>query len=169
MTCTQQSEFLPPGKVLALMSVECAMNSGPWRVSRMKCEEQKLVFVRGRILDTVQVRRKIMFNFINNLVVAILSIFGFGQKKELSPELKEKIRTAAAAKTLSEMWERTNRDVAYWESEVRMLLRHSETLLLAGDQEAAARAVDRAREANEQLAAARRKQAFCYEKSLELK
>nr|DAP36691.1 MAG TPA: hypothetical protein [Caudoviricetes sp.] len=110
-----------------------------------------------------------MFAFINNLVRVILSIFGFGQKKELSPELKEKIRIAASAQALSEMWEKTNREVAYWESEVRMFLKHSETLLLVGDQEAAAKAVDRAKEANEQLAAARRKQAFCYEKSLELK
>lgn len=110
-----------------------------------------------------------MFNFINNIIVVILSIFGFGQKKELSPELKEKINIAASAQALSEMWERANREVAYWESEVRMLLKHSETLLLVGDQEAAAKAVDQAKEANEQLAAARRKQAFCYEKSLELK
>lgn len=110
-----------------------------------------------------------MFNFINNIIVAILSIFGFGQKKELSPELKEKIHIAASAQALSEMWEKTNREVAYWESEVRMFLKHSETLLLAGDQEAAARAVDQAKAANEQLSAARRKQAFCYEKSLELK
>ena len=110
-----------------------------------------------------------MFNFINKIIVAILSIFGFGQKKELSPELKEKIHIAASAQALSEMWEKTNREVAYWESEVRMLLKHSETLLLVGDQEAAAKAIDQAKEANEQLAAARRKQAFCYEKSLELK
>lgn len=110
-----------------------------------------------------------MFNFVNNLVRVILSIFGFGQKKELSPELKEKIHIAASAQALSEMWEKTNKEVAYWESEVRMLLKHSETLLLAGDQEAAARAVDQAKAANEQLSAARRKQAFCYEKSLELK
>lgn len=110
-----------------------------------------------------------MFAFINNIIVAILSIFGFGQKKELSPELKEKIYIAATAQALSEMWGKANKEAAYWESEVRMLLKHSETLLLAGDQEAAAKAVDRANEANEQLAAARRKQAFCYKKSLELK
>ena len=47
-----------------------------------------------------------MFNFINNIIVAILSIFGFGQKKELSPELKEKIHIAASAQALSEMWEK---------------------------------------------------------------
>nr|DAO84467.1 MAG TPA: hypothetical protein [Bacteriophage sp.] len=110
-----------------------------------------------------------MFAFINNLVAVILSFFSFGQKKELSPELKEKIRIAASAQALSEMWEKTNKEAVYWESEVRMLLKHSETLLLVGDQEAAAKAVDRAKEANEQLSAARRKQAFCYEKSLELK
>jgi len=110
-----------------------------------------------------------MFALINNLVRAILSSFGFGRKKELSPELKEKIHIAATAQALSEMWARANKEVAYWESEVRMLLKDSETLLLVGDQEAAARAVDRARKANEQVAAARRKQAFCYEKSLELK
>mgnify|MGYP000430799773 CR=1 FL=1 len=110
-----------------------------------------------------------MFAFINNLVRVIFSVFGFGQKRELSPELKEKIHIAASAQALSEMWTRANEEVAYWESEVRMLLKHSETLLLAGDQEAAARAVDQAKAANEQLSAARRKQAFCYEKSLELK
>jgi hypothetical protein len=44
-----------------------------------------------------------MFAFINNLVRVILSIFGFGQKKELSPELKKKIRIAASAQALSEM------------------------------------------------------------------
>ena len=110
-----------------------------------------------------------MFAFINNLVRAILSIFGFGRKKELSPELKEKIHISLSAYAVAAMWTRANEEVAYWESEVRMLLRHSETLLLVGDQKAAAKAVDRAKEANEQLAAARRKQAFCYEKSLELK
>ena len=71
-----------------------------------------------------------MFSFINNLARVIFSVFGFGQKKELSPELKEKIHIAATAQALSEMWARANEEVACWGSEVRMLLKHSETLLL---------------------------------------
>ena len=56
-----------------------------------------------------------MFAFINNLVRVIFSVFGFGQKKELSPELKEKIHIAATVQVRSEMWARANEEVAYWE------------------------------------------------------